>query len=114
MEATTFVGIFAAICTTSAFVPQVVQILRTGNVDGISLLMYSIFTVGVASWLGYGIIMQDLPMLLANMITLALALSVLGLTLFKRRQNRKIANVVELETATPTEACNNESVLKAA
>jgi len=89
MDSTTLIGLMAAFCTTCAFVPQVIQILRTGNVDGISLQMYTIFTLGVALWLTYGIIMDDLPMLLANMVTLALALMVLGLTLRKRMQNKK-------------------------
>lgn len=84
MENTTLIGLFAAVLTTSAFVPQVLQILRTGNVDGISLQMYSIFTVGVALWLSYGIIVQDIPMLLANLVTFILASIVLGLTIYKR------------------------------
>lgn len=89
MEPITVVGMIAAFCTTSAFIPQVVQILRTGNVDGISLQMYSIFTVGVALWLGYGVFLQSTPIILANTVTLALAVSVLGLTIRKRRQNRR-------------------------
>ena len=86
MDATTLIGLTAAFCTTAAFIPQVIQILRTGNVEGISLLMYSIFTCGVAMWLTYGIILKDLPMLLANLITLILALAVLILTIRKRRR----------------------------
>ncbi|WP_261844140.1 SemiSWEET family sugar transporter [Aliamphritea ceti] len=88
MDNTTIIGLTAAFCTTASFIPQVIQILRTGNVDGISLLMYSIFTFGVAMWLTYGIIVEDLPMLLANLITLILALSVLILTLYKRQQKK--------------------------
>lgn len=87
MEHTTIIGLLAAFSTTAAFIPQVVQILRTGNVDGISILMYSIFTTGVALWLTYGIIVNDLPMLLANSVTLILAISVLFLTIYKRWQN---------------------------
>jgi MtN3 and saliva related transmembrane protein len=78
MEQTTLIGLIAAFCTTAAF------IIRTGNVDGISLHMYSIFTFGVSMWLIYGLIVQDLPMILANLITFILAASVLGLTIYKR------------------------------
>lgn len=85
MEALQFLGFAAAICTTAAFVPQVMQILKSGNVDGISLGMYSIFTLGVALWLGYATIIGDLPMLLANLVTLILASIVLALTLHKRK-----------------------------
>ncbi len=89
METTTLIGLIAAFCTTAAFVPQVIQIIRTGNVDGISLQMYAIFTFGVAMWLTYGIIMQDLPMMLANLVTLILAAMVLGLTLRKRLKHKR-------------------------
>ena len=51
--------------------------------------MYSIFTVGVALWLGYGILMQDLPMLLANSVTLLLAISVLILTIKTRLKQKR-------------------------
>ena len=86
----TLIGLMAAFCTTAAFVPQVVAILRTGNVDGISVTMYSIFTLGIALWLTYGIIVNDLPMLLANSISLVLAALVLILTISKRWQQKKM------------------------
>ena len=63
MEPVTLIGLLAACCTTVAFIPQVIQILRTGNVDGISLMMYSVFTVGVTCWLIYGLALKDLPMI---------------------------------------------------
>jgi len=67
-----------------AFVPQVVQILKTKNVEGISLGMYAIFTLGVALWLIYATIIGDLPMLLANLVTLILSGGVLTLTVRSR------------------------------
>ncbi|GGO83537.1 hypothetical protein GCM10011348_27550 [Marinobacterium nitratireducens] len=93
MHSITLIGLAAAFCTTAAFVPQVLRILRTGNVDGISLSMYSIFTLGVLLWLGYGIVLRDLPMILANLVTLILAAAVLGLTLRTRLRvrNRAVA-----------------------
>ncbi|WP_296054941.1 SemiSWEET transporter [uncultured Amphritea sp.] len=86
MENFTLIGLMAASCTTLSFVPQVVHILRTGNVDGISLLMYSVFTIGVALWLVYGLILGDIPVILANLVTFILASMVLTLTLHKRRK----------------------------
>lgn len=84
MDNFTLIGLMAATCTTLSFVPQVVHILRTGNVEGISLMMYSVFTVGVALWLTYGLLLGDLPVILANLVTLVLASTVLVLTLIKR------------------------------
>lgn len=81
MEPIALIGYLAATCTTASFIPQVVRILRTGEVNGISLTMYSIFTFGVACWLAYGLYLEDWPMIIANVITLILAGSVLLLTL---------------------------------
>jgi len=100
MDQNTAIGVFAACLTTAAFVPQVVAILRTGNVDGISVTMYSIFTVGIALWLSYGILVQDLPMLLANSVTLVLALAVLTLTIRTRFKQKK--EIAEVETQITT------------
>ncbi len=89
MESITLIGFAAACCTTAAFIPQVLQIVRSGNVDGISLGMYTIFTVGVSLWLAYAIVIGDLPMLLANLVTLLLSGTVLTLTLRQRLRNRR-------------------------
>ncbi|WP_428033797.1 SemiSWEET transporter [Amphritea sp.] len=90
MENFTLIGLLAATCTTCSFVPQVIHILRTGNVDGISLMMYSVFTIGVALWLVYGLILGDIPVILANVVTLVLASMVLILTLAKRRKSKQM------------------------
>lgn len=89
MDSISMLGYVAALCTSCAFVPQVVQILRSGNVDGISLHMYSVFTLGVGLWLTYGYILGDMPMMLANLVTFILAAMVLGLTVHKRIQQRR-------------------------
>ncbi len=97
MDNTTLIGMVAALCTTASFVPQVLRILKTGNVEGISVSMYSMLTFGVALWVVYGIILQDLPMFLANLITFLLSSSVLALTLRKRLQRRReLAHAVPL------------------
>lgn len=75
------IGSIAAVCTTLAFVPQVVQSWRTRDLSGISLPMYTIFTVGVLLWLIYGILIQDWPVIIANAITAMLASVVLLLKL---------------------------------
>ncbi len=88
IDTTSLIGLTAAACTTLSFVPQVIHILRSRNTSGISLGMYLIFTVGVALWAIYGLIRDDLPVLLANGLTLLLTLSVLILTLRGRFYDR--------------------------
>ena len=71
------IGLTAAFCTTFAFVPQVIQMYRTKVTNGISLGMYCIFSLGVFLWLIYGLFIQSFSLILANGITLVLALCVL-------------------------------------
>ncbi|OYY95367.1 MAG: hypothetical protein B7Y41_02370 [Hydrogenophilales bacterium 28-61-23] len=73
------IGYGAAFFTTAAFVPQALKSWSTRDLSGVSLSMYSMFTLGVALWLLYGIALQSWPIILANCITLALASLVLGL-----------------------------------
>lgn len=72
-----WLGTLAGICTTVAFVPQVWLVLKTGNTSGLSLGMYSIFTLGVFLWFVYGIVVGAPPIIYANGITFVLAATVL-------------------------------------
>jgi MtN3 and saliva related transmembrane protein len=72
-----YIGFFAAFCTTFAFLPQAVKVWKTKSTKDISLYMFIIFTVGVFSWLIYGITTSDLPIILANAVTLILSLFIL-------------------------------------
>lgn len=66
-------GFVAGFLTTLAFLPQVIKVIKTKKTEDISLVMYIIFTVGVALWLVYGIMLLSLPIIIANSLTLALA-----------------------------------------
>jgi MtN3 and saliva related transmembrane protein len=81
MNWTDWMGYAAATLTTASFVPQAVLTFRTRDVSGISLGMYSAFTLGVALWLLYGVLIEAWPIVIANAITLALAASILGMRL---------------------------------
>ena len=81
MNLTDLVGSTAAFLTTASFLPQAWLSFRTRDVSGVSLGMYSVFTVGVALWLAYGVLLDSWPMMIANTITLALAVMILGMKL---------------------------------
>ena len=72
-----WVGYVAACLTTGSFLPQALLTLRTRNVSGISLGMYSAFTLGVGMWLLYGLAMGAWPIIVANAVTLGLAGAIL-------------------------------------
>lgn len=75
---TEWIGILAGFCTTLAFLPQVIKTYRSRSARDLSLSMFSIFCTGIILWLIYGILIDDLPIILANSVTLLLA----GILLF--------------------------------
>jgi MtN3 and saliva related transmembrane protein len=75
------IGSAAAALTTLSFVPQAWQTFKTRDVSGISLGMYTAFTMGVALWLIYGLLIGAWPIIIANVITLVLALAILWMKL---------------------------------
>lgn len=75
-------GLLSGFLTTVAFVPQVLRVWRTRSARDISLEMYLLFTSGVAGWLIYGCMLGALPIILANAVTLVLALAVLVMKLW--------------------------------
>ena len=79
-----WLGYTAAAFTTLSFVPQVWHTFRTRDVSGISLGMYSAFTAGIVLWLAYGAILHAWPLIVANIVTLVLALSILAMKLAHR------------------------------
>ena len=77
MDITEIVGFLAGIGTTIAFIPQVIQSLKTKSTKDISLIMYVIFCLGVFLWLIYGFLIGSFPVISANGATLILAIIVL-------------------------------------
>ncbi len=81
MISTDTIGYIAAVLTTGSFLPQAWHTFQTKDVSGISLGMYSAFTLGIVLWLIYGLMLGAWPMIVANVITLALAVTILGMKL---------------------------------
>ena len=77
---TDWLGYAAAVLTTFSFVPQAMLTVRSRDVSGISLGMYSAFTAGIALWLVYGWQLGAWPIIIANTLTLILA----GIILFTK------------------------------
>lgn len=77
MDFTTALGLLAATLTTLAFLPQVVKTWRMKSAEGLSLGTFSMLCTGIFCWLMYGLLIEDMPVILANAVTLVLAGSVL-------------------------------------
>jgi MtN3 and saliva related transmembrane protein len=87
---TDLIGYAAATLTTCSFIPQVWHTFRTRDVSGISLGMYSVFTLGIALWLAYGLLAGAWPVVAANAVTLALASAILAMKLRYQRSRMRL------------------------
>ena len=70
---TTTIGFIAALLTTVAFLPQALKVWQTRSAKDVSLGMYMLFTLGVALWLIYGVLLNSWPIIVSNLVTLVLA-----------------------------------------
>lgn len=89
MDIVNLLGIAAGTLTTVAFVPQVLKTWRTRSGDDISTGMFLLFSCGVLLWLFYGVALDAAPIIIANSITLVLALTIIMLKI--RYRNRVAA-----------------------
>lgn len=84
-----FFGYFAAILTTTAFLPQLIKTLKTKKAEDVSVVTLIMFICGVGSWIIYGYAISSFPILLANIITLILNFSILISKLYYSRNFSK-------------------------
>ncbi len=77
MEFVNIIGYLAAISTTIAFLPQAIRIWKTKSAKDLSLFTFLIFCIGTMLWLIYGIMLNSLPIIFANSLTMILALTIL-------------------------------------
>jgi len=86
MDNIQLLGLAAGSLTTTAFLPQVIKTWKSRSAKDLSLGMFSLFCIGVALWLAYGLIVKDVPVIAANLITLLLASTLLYFKLRWRNQ----------------------------
>ena len=77
MNLSILIGLAAAVGTTISFLPQAIKTIRTKDTSGISLSMYSLFAFGTLLWLLYGLMTNNVPVYIANGITLVFATIIL-------------------------------------
>jgi MtN3 and saliva related transmembrane protein len=75
----TLIGLIAATLTTISFIPQAIKTIKSKNTRDLSLSMYIILAIGVSMWLVYGLIINDLPVTLANAVTSVFIFTILFL-----------------------------------
>ncbi len=81
------VGIIAAVCTTSGFIPQIIRGLRTKRLDDVSPLMCMLLIFGLSLWLSYGIHIEDMIIVVANAFGVSFSIIIIFLR-FKYMKQR--------------------------
>ena len=87
MDIVLFTSTVAGICMGICQVPQLIKLYRTRNVEGVSVRMQVVFTIGVLFWLITGILLDNAPMYLSNGFSLLTCMGVLFL-LYKENHNK--------------------------
>lgn len=95
MDFTQITGFLAAILTTSANFPQAYKIIKTRSTKDISVLTYSLLTVGGVLWIMYGVFNKDIPLILANAISTSLCIIILILKAISKKQLEKISDKIK-------------------
>ncbi|OFX88720.1 MAG: hypothetical protein A2W99_04425 [Bacteroidetes bacterium GWF2_33_16] len=81
MNLITILGLVAASLTTGSFLPQAIKAIKTKHTKDLSLGMYSVLTSGIVLWLIYGILVNDIPIIASNCVTLVFTSAILFLKL---------------------------------
>ena len=71
------VGVAAAVCSMTSFIPQIVKIVREHDASGVSLRMYAVTVTGFAFWIAYGTLIGSWPVAVSNVISLLMSGAVL-------------------------------------
>ena len=79
------IGFIAAVCTTFAFLPQVIKVWKTKQTKDLSLRMYTIMFIGICLWFVYGLRINSLSIILSNIVTGFLVFTILVYT-FKNKE----------------------------
>ena len=66
------IGLFAGICTSASLLPQLIKTFKEKKAEEISKIMLFVLLVGVATWVVYGILRKDMPIVLTNSFSLLL------------------------------------------
>jgi MtN3 and saliva related transmembrane protein len=76
MDYVSAVGFLAALLTTTSNLPQAVKCWRTGSTEDISLRAFCILAIGLSTWVVYGLLKSDIPLIVANTVSAAIAASI--------------------------------------
>jgi len=87
MDYIDLIGLFAGTCVTISVIPQILKVWRTKKVKAISLKTFSILTFGIGVWIVYGILKNDLPIIITNSLSLCLNLIMIYFIVYYEKES---------------------------
>jgi len=81
------IGLIAATFTTIAFVPQFLKIWKKRDASGVSVSMYLIMFIGICIWLCYGVLIESVAVITANVVSGIIQMFIIALALIHRNKN---------------------------
>jgi MtN3 and saliva related transmembrane protein len=92
MNPVTALGLVAAALTTLSFLPQVIKTWRAQSAEDLSIGTFSMLCTGVLCWLIYGLLIEDLPIIVSNVVTFVLVAAVLAQAVIYKWRDRQHAH----------------------
>jgi len=86
------IGYFAGFCTAIAQFPQAIKVIKTNDTKSISLGMYFIMTLGITLWFLYGVLLKNLPMIIANGVCIIPSVYILYITIRNLIKSKKLSS----------------------
>ena len=75
------IGYIAGFLTTICLIPQLIKIIITKSTNDISLSTFIVLLLGQILWITYALLILDLRILIANIISLTITFSIIFFTL---------------------------------
>ncbi len=80
-------GTAAGVLTSVAMVPQVVKVMRSRNAEDLSWGMIAILITGLSLWVWYGIIKNELPIIVSNAFAVLVNITLLICCILYKKKN---------------------------
>lgn len=85
------IGLLAAVLITGANIPQTIKIIRTRSTKSLSAATYAMLLLGGICWVVYGVLRNDIPIILANAISSLLCGTILFIKLLEKYRKKKVS-----------------------
>ena len=82
-------GIVAGFLTSIAMIPQLIKVIKEKNVEDLSWMMILVLICGLSLWVWYGIIQNELPIILSNAFAVLVNVTLFICYLMFRKKSKK-------------------------